>query len=166
MRPAKSGRLRGRTGYSTRRTQTRPTCLINPPLPTCFIRPFQVIPPLITSVCVSFLFFFSSNTGVLQKPIVSLLLLPPPPASSTPPANTPPVLRLPAHYSPAPDPHANRKRYTGRVLDRVVGRVWWLFTLLGAGSALVGIFNFVLGLGAWGWWRSVKLGGGDSAGVV
>ncbi|KAJ6525630.1 skeletal muscle/kidney enriched inositol 5-phosphatase [Mycena capillaripes] len=102
-----------------------------------------------------------------HKPIVCLLLLPPPPAPSTPPVSTPPVLRLPAHYVPAPDPHANRKRYTGRVLDRAVGRVWWLLTLLGAGSAVVGIFNFVLGLGAWGWWRSVKLGGGgDGGGAV
>ncbi|KAJ7775091.1 inositol polyphosphate phosphatase [Mycena metata] len=88
-----------------------------------------------------------------HKPIVSLLLLPTPP-STTSPSSTPPVLRLPAHYTPTPDPHATRKRYTGRVLDRLVGRVWWLLTVLGAGSALVGMFNFVLGLGAWGWWRS------------
>ncbi|KAJ7709723.1 Endonuclease/exonuclease/phosphatase [Mycena rosella] len=93
-----------------------------------------------------------------HKPIVSLLLLPTP---STPSAATPPILRLPARYAPAPDPHATRKRYAGRALDRVIGRVWWLFALLGAGSALVGIFNFVLGLGAWGWWRSgIKVGGG------
>ncbi|KAJ6597068.1 inositol polyphosphate phosphatase [Mycena vulgaris] len=99
-----------------------------------------------------------------HKPIVSLLLLPAPP--STPPSAAPPVLRLPAHYTPTPDPHAARKRYCGRALDRVIGTVWWLLTLLGAGSALVGIFNFVFGLGAWGWWRSsgsgsgIKLGGG------
>ncbi|KAJ7444924.1 inositol polyphosphate phosphatase [Mycena latifolia] len=100
-----------------------------------------------------------------HKPIVSLLLLP---APSAPPSAAPPVLRLPAHYTPTPDPHATRKRYTGRVLDRAIGRVWWFLTLLGAGSALVGIFNFVLGLGAWGWWRSsasgIKFGG--AGGVV
>ncbi|KAJ6497029.1 Endonuclease/exonuclease/phosphatase [Mycena vitilis] len=100
-----------------------------------------------------------------HKPIVSLLLLPPPPQSD-PPAAAPPVLRLPAQYTPVPDPHANLKRYTGRVLDRAVGRVWWFLTLLGAGSLLVGVFNFVLGLGAWGWWRSIKLNEGDGGGPV
>ncbi|KAJ7087864.1 Endonuclease/exonuclease/phosphatase [Mycena epipterygia] len=102
-----------------------------------------------------------------HKPIVSLLLLPAPPPAAAPPS-APPVLRLPAHYRPTPDPHAALKRYTGRVLDRVIGRIWWLLALLGAGNALVGIFNFVLGLGAWGWWRSsgIKLtGGGDAAAV-
>ncbi|KAJ7724440.1 Endonuclease/exonuclease/phosphatase [Mycena maculata] len=96
-----------------------------------------------------------------HKPIVSLLLLPPP--APSPAATAPPTLRLRAGYAPTPDPHATRKRYTGRVLDRAIGRVWWLFALLGAGNAVVGIFNFVLGLGAWGWWRSsgggIKLGG-------
>ncbi|KAJ7510052.1 Endonuclease/exonuclease/phosphatase [Mycena galericulata] len=96
-----------------------------------------------------------------HKPIVSLLLLPTP--ASTVPTAAPPVLRLRADYTPMPDPYATLKRYTGRVLDRVVGRLWWLLTLLGAGSAIVGMFNFVLGLGAWGWWRStagIKLSGG------
>ncbi|KAJ7940451.1 inositol polyphosphate phosphatase [Mycena leptocephala] len=106
-----------------------------------------------------------------HKPIVSLLLLPAPPtpSPSTLPTSAPPVLRLPASYTPTPDPHANLKRYTGRVLDRAIGRVWWLLTLLGAGSAVVGIFNFVLGLGAWGWWRSggaIKLGGDGGHGAV
>ncbi|KAJ7097763.1 inositol polyphosphate phosphatase [Mycena belliarum] len=97
-----------------------------------------------------------------HKPIVSLLLLPPPSAST---AVTPPLLRLPAYYTPSPDPYAHWKRYSGRVLDRVIGIVWWLLTLLGAGSTLVGIFNFLLGLGAWGWWRSsgIKLGGAGGA---
>ncbi|KAJ7271963.1 inositol polyphosphate phosphatase [Mycena haematopus] len=106
-----------------------------------------------------------------HKPIVSLLLVPSPSLSqSTPP--TPPTLRLRALYTPVPDPHATLKRYTGRVLDRAIGRVWWLLTLLGAGSALVGMFNFVLGLGAWGWWSrfgsgGMKLGNGESgAGAV
>ncbi|KAK7020470.1 hypothetical protein R3P38DRAFT_3272467 [Favolaschia claudopus] len=63
-------------------------------------------------------------------------------------------LYRPPHYTwaPAPSRHATLKRYTGRILDRVVGRVWWLLTLLGAGSAVIGLFNFVVGLGAWGWW--------------
>ncbi|KAJ7343307.1 Endonuclease/exonuclease/phosphatase [Mycena albidolilacea] len=105
-----------------------------------------------------------------HKPIVSLLLLPTPSPSSsasTPTSSTPPVLRLPAHYTPTPDPRATLKRYTGRILDRAIGRVWWLLTLLGAGSVLVGMFNFVLGLGAWGWWSGgIKLGGGEGAGAV
>ena len=41
----------------------------------------------------------------------------------------------------------------GRSLDRIIGMVWWLFTLLGAGSSVVGLFNFFLGLGAWTWWK-------------
>ncbi|KAK7020469.1 inositol polyphosphate phosphatase [Favolaschia claudopus] len=84
-----------------------------------------------------------------HKPVVSLLLLP---APSSNPSPDPPTLRLPPHYTPAPSRHATLKRYTGRILDRVVGRVWWLLTLLGAGSAVIGLFNFVVGLGAWGWW--------------
>jgi len=100
-----------------------------------------------------------------HKPIVSLLLLPAPARAAATAA--PPVLRLRADYSPTPDPRALLKRYTGRVLDRIVGRIWWLLTLLGAGSAIVGIFNFVLGLGAWGWWRSAfaKVSNGDGPAV-
>ncbi|KAF8212047.1 skeletal muscle/kidney enriched inositol 5-phosphatase [Mycena galopus ATCC 62051] len=112
-----------------------------------------------------------------HKPIVSLLLLPSPPtpspSSTALTLTTPPTLRLRALYTPTPDPYANLKRYTGRVLDRAIGRVWWLLTLLGAGSTLVGIFNFVLGLGAWGWWSrfgsgsgGIKLPGGDGGGAV
>jgi hypothetical protein len=120
----------------------------------------------------TFLSPFSAHAHLLspaQKPIVSLLLLPTPSLSSasTSTSSTPPVLRLPAHYTPTPDPRATLKRYTGRILDRVIGRVWWLLTLLGAGSVLVGMFNFVLGLGAWGWWSGgIKLGSGEGAGAV
>ncbi|CAK5277383.1 unnamed protein product [Mycena citricolor] len=88
-----------------------------------------------------------------HKPIVSLLLLPP---TSTSHRDSAPLIRLPDSYLPMPDSAANRKRYTGRVIDRIVGRIWWLLTILGAGSAVVGIFNFIIGLGAWGWWRTLK----------
>ncbi|KAJ7120487.1 Endonuclease/exonuclease/phosphatase [Mycena crocata] len=102
-----------------------------------------------------------------HKPIVALLLLPETSSSPSSPdtSATPPTLRLPPSYAPSPDPAATRKRYTGRALDRFIGRIWWLLALLGAGNALVGIFNFVLGLGAWGWWRSggIKLGEGGAA---
>ncbi|KAJ6623479.1 skeletal muscle/kidney enriched inositol 5-phosphatase [Mycena sp. CBHHK59/15] len=101
-----------------------------------------------------------------HKPIVSLLLLPAPQPSTSIQAATPPMLRLPARYTPVPDPRATLKRYTGRTLDRVIGSIWWLFTLLGAGSVVVGVFNFVLGLGAWGWWRSgMKVGGNGGVAV-
>ncbi|KAJ7063501.1 inositol polyphosphate phosphatase [Mycena amicta] len=92
-----------------------------------------------------------------HKPIVSLLLLP---ETATSTSTTPPILRLPLDYAPTPDPRANLKRYTGRVIDRLVGRIWWALTLLGAGSAVVGLFNFILGLSAWGWWRVKTAGDG------
>lgn len=86
-----------------------------------------------------------------HKPVVSLLHIP---ASAPVTSPTPPTLRLPGNYSPTPDPFATYKRYSGRVVDRVIGIFWWIFTLFGAGSAIVGIFNFFLGIGAWSWWRS------------
>ena len=86
----------------------------------------------------------------IQKPVVSLLLLPPRPTDAP---SSVPTLSLPAHYKPTPDPRATIKRYTGRVLDRIIGIIWWLFTLLGAGSTIIGLFNFFLGLGAWRWWK-------------
>ncbi|KAF7294736.1 Beta-glucan synthesis-associated protein SKN1 [Mycena indigotica] len=92
-----------------------------------------------------------------HKPIVAMLLLPESDAGNT--SDSPPLLRLPADYVPTPDPHATLKRYIGRVLDRLVGRLWWLLTLLGAGSTVMGLFNFVLGVSAWGWWRA-KAGDG------
>ncbi|KIM79740.1 hypothetical protein PILCRDRAFT_98152 [Piloderma croceum F 1598] len=92
-----------------------------------------------------------SYTTSDHKPIVCLLLLPSPVPSSR---DSPPLLRLPANYNPVPDRYATLKRYCGRSLDRIVGYIWWLFTLFGAGSAVVGIFNFIVGLGAWSWWKS------------
>lgn len=91
----------------------------------------------------------------LQKPIVCMLLLPPPSATIRGfPCSTTPTIRLPKNYFPTPDPRADLKRYTGRTLDRIIGICWWILVLLGAGSGIVGVFNFFLGVGAWTWWRS------------
>ena len=85
-----------------------------------------------------------------QKPIVSVLLLPAPsPTAST----SPPLLRLPETYTPTPAPYATLTRAIGRVADRLVGYVWWFLHLLGAGNAVVGIFNFFVGIGALSWWK-------------
>ncbi|KAG6854742.1 hypothetical protein C0991_002456 [Blastosporella zonata] len=92
-----------------------------------------------------------------HKPIVCVLLLPSPSSTDAPAegrASRPPMLRLPSTYAPAPDPYANLKRYVGRSFDRVIGICWYLLVLLGFGSGAVGMFNFVVGLGAWTWWRS------------
>lgn len=88
-----------------------------------------------------------------HKPVVCLLQLPPPTASLSPETCAPPMLQLPSSYTPTPDPRATLKRYTGRTLDRIIGSIWWLLAVVGAGSAIVGIFNFFLGLAAWRWWR-------------
>ena len=98
-------------------------------------------------------FFFNH-----QKPVVCLLLLPPtqPRQAVTP---TLPMIQLPSNYKPRPDPYAVIKRYTGRALDRVIGAVWCLFTLVGAGSSIIGLFNFFLGLGAWVWWKNNRARG-------
>ncbi|KAG9318822.1 Endonuclease/exonuclease/phosphatase [Chiua virens] len=95
-----------------------------------------------------------------HKPVVSLLLLPAPQALPTaspsttaeeePPAN-PPRLRLPLTYTPIPDPLASIKKYTGRTLDRIVGYTWWLLVVAGAGSTVVGIFNFCCMYASWKW---------------
>ena len=69
-------------------------------------------------------------------------------------APTPPLLRLPAHFTPRHDRYATPKKYAGRVLDRLVGYCWWLFVFLGVGSPILGVGNFVLGLGVWSWWQS------------
>ncbi|KAI0664634.1 Endonuclease/exonuclease/phosphatase [Cubamyces menziesii] len=116
-----------------------------------------------------------SYTTSDHKPIVSLLLLPPPSpspppissiaSSTTPPSPSPspsiPLLRLPSDFHPTPDPWARAKRYTGRTLDRLVGYCWWLLTMLGAGSALVGLGQLVLSLGVWRWWRAREAGVGQ-----
>ncbi|KAI0256666.1 inositol polyphosphate phosphatase [Lactifluus subvellereus] len=99
-----------------------------------------------------------SYTTSDHKPIVALLLLPSTPSAS-PSDNAIPLLSLPPDFTPRPDPLALIKKYIGRVLDRIVGFVWWSLILIGAGYTVVGICNFILGFGAWTWWKS-KLGNG------
>ncbi|KAI0072773.1 skeletal muscle/kidney enriched inositol 5-phosphatase [Panus rudis PR-1116 ss-1] len=82
-----------------------------------------------------------------HKPVVSVLLLPPSPSRTT--YSQPPTLRLPPHFKPQVDPLANVKRYTGRVLDRIIGYTWWLLTILGSGPGIVAM----LSIGVWGWFR-------------
>jgi len=95
-----------------------------------------------------------SYTTSDHKPIVALLQLPPRldlACSQTP------LIGLPSTYKLIPDPWANVKRYVGLTLDRFIGFVWWLLTLLGLGSVFVGMFNFLVGIGAWTWWRKQPL---------
>ncbi|KAI6045700.1 inositol polyphosphate phosphatase [Pisolithus marmoratus] len=99
-----------------------------------------------------------SYTSSDHKPVVSMLLLPSP-ASATPDDSEssgiemgPPTLQLPSTYIPTPDPLAILKRYIGRIVDRIIGYIWTLLTLIGAGSAVVGVFNFFCGYAAWQWW--------------
>ena len=80
----------------------------------------------------------------------TVLLLPAPQAGSA----TIPLLRLPPNLKPTPDSLAIVKKYTGRTLDRLIGYTWWLLTVVGAGSAILGAGNFFVGLGIWGWFRS------------
>ena len=96
----------------------------------------------------------------VQKPIVCLLLLPPP-QPRLGGTSTLPMIQLPSYYKPRPDPHAVIKRYMGKVLDRVIGVVWCLFALVGAGSSIIGLFNFFLGVGAWIWWKNNRARGND-----
>ncbi|KAJ3775378.1 inositol polyphosphate phosphatase [Lentinula raphanica] len=102
--------------------------------------------------------YIPSYTISDHKPIISLLLLPPPSSfdSNLDDQRKIPTIPLPDFYTPVPDSLATLKRYTGRTLDRIVGFTWWLFTLLGAGSAVVGIFNFFIGATAYKWWRTSR----------
>ncbi|KAL1944680.1 hypothetical protein VTO73DRAFT_3110 [Trametes versicolor] len=93
-----------------------------------------------------------SYTTSDHKPVVTLLLLPPPTRGTS----TVPVLRLPEGYHPTPDPWAHAKRYTGRTFDRLIGYCWRLLTMLGAGSALMGLGNLLVSLGFWRWWRATQ----------
>jgi hypothetical protein len=81
-------------------------------------------------------------------------MLPSTPASA--PRLFPPQLRLPATYTPKPYHYATYARYTGRVLDRVVGSILFVLTLIGAGSAIWGFINFFAGIGAVSLWRSTS----------
>ena len=115
---------------------------------------YTSVPSYTTSdhVCLDIL-FISPYINLLhhQKPIVALLQLPPCPAEDPP---STPLLTLPATYRPMPDRYANLKRYVGRVFDRIIGIIWSLLTLFGAGSVIAGVFNFLVGVGAWTWWKS------------
>ena len=127
---------------------------------------YTSIPSYTTSDHVSerstlYYYYFNRTLDALfQKPIVSILLLP----NSTSSNNAPPLLRLPSNFKPQPDRWAKVKRYRGRCLDRVVGYIWWFLTFFGAGSTVVGIFNFILGLGMWRWWRTESPTSGISDG--
>ncbi|KAF9218281.1 DNase I-like protein [Gyrodon lividus] len=108
-----------------------------------------------------------SYTTSDHKPIVSLLLLPPLPVSASTPTtqepSSPPLLHLPPTYIPTPDPYTLLKKYTGRTLDRIIGYTWWFLILIGAGSAVVGVFNFFFGYVAWKWWGTSS---GGNAGTT
>ncbi|KAF8643824.1 hypothetical protein AX16_008842 [Volvariella volvacea WC 439] len=90
-----------------------------------------------------------SYTTSDHKPIVSLLAIP-----SSAPGPIIPTIRLPPNHNIRPDGFANIKKYTGRVIGRVIGIFWWLLTVIGVGSSALGTFNLLLGLGAWKWWRA------------
>ncbi|KAI9446488.1 Endonuclease/exonuclease/phosphatase [Lactarius indigo] len=71
-----------------------------------------------------------SYTTSDHKPVVALLLLPPAPI--VPPSGDHiPLLSLPLGFSPRPDPFTGIKKYTGRVLDRIIGIAWWLLVVVG-----------------------------------
>ena len=96
------------------------------------------------------LFYFFGSDSLYQKPVVALLQLPP---HSNPAMSVTPLIGLPPTYKPTPDPWAGWKRSVGLTLDRLIGVVWWLLTLLGLGSVFMGLINFLVGIGAWTWWR-------------
>lgn len=94
--------------------------------------------------------------SVVQKPVVSLLLLPPPLSGSEPSVERDseiPVLKLPPDFKPALVPYASLKCTIGRILDRILGYVLSILTLLGAGSTVIGVGSFVLGMGVLTFWR-------------
>ncbi|KAI0281361.1 inositol polyphosphate phosphatase [Russula aff. rugulosa BPL654] len=101
-----------------------------------------------------------SYTTSDHKPIVSLLLLPSPTRAHTP-DNAIPLLSVPHYFTPKPAAFVSLKRCVGRTLDRIIGFAWSALVLIGAGYTVVGICNFVLGLGAWTWLRS-KQGNGSA----
>jgi len=94
-----------------------------------------------------------SYTTSDHKPVVALLLLPSS-TSATQPEDSIPLLTLPHDFDPTPDPFAWIKKCIGRTLDRIIGTIWLALVIIGAGHAVVGICNFILGFGAWTWWKS------------
>ncbi|KIJ69041.1 hypothetical protein HYDPIDRAFT_164716 [Hydnomerulius pinastri MD-312] len=79
---------------------------------------------------------------------------------------SPPLLHLPPSFAPTPDPRTSLKKYTGRTLDRIIGYTWWLLTFAGAGSAVVGVFNFFFSYAAWRWWMGWAWKSGAAGGSV
>ncbi|KAF9520582.1 hypothetical protein BS47DRAFT_1286984 [Hydnum rufescens UP504] len=93
-----------------------------------------------------------------HKPITALLLLPP--ADQTSPLSRPmmptPLVASPPHLHLRPQ-HYRRvlAQCLGKSLDRIVGAVWCLLWLLGAGNAALGLFNVSLGLLGFLYWRQM-----------
>ncbi|KAI0006003.1 skeletal muscle/kidney enriched inositol 5-phosphatase [Russula compacta] len=100
-----------------------------------------------------------SYTTSDHKPIVALLFLPSP-TGAPQLDDTIPLLSLSNNFVPKPDPLALIKKSIGRTLDRIIGFVWLALVFIGAGHTIVGICNFILGFGAWTWWKS-KPGNGS-----
>ncbi|KAF8506357.1 inositol polyphosphate phosphatase [Hysterangium stoloniferum] len=109
----------------------------------------KVIPLLYTSI--------PSYTTSDHKPIVALLIIPPPispdDAAAVPidASASVPLLRHSSQFKP--DAYANLKRYTGKVVGRIIGVIWFVFVLLGFGNAALGVSNVIFGTGALAWWR-------------
>ncbi|KIL69877.1 hypothetical protein M378DRAFT_157119 [Amanita muscaria Koide BX008] len=92
-----------------------------------------------------------SYTTSDHKPVVCLLHLPAPSAATS--LSAAPLIHLPATFTPDPDPFSNYKRYLGRTLDRILGIIWWLVNVLGAGNTILGIFNILFAIGLYILWR-------------
>lgn len=121
---------------------------------------YTTIPSYTTSdhVCASPYLSLHENDLAAQKPVVALLLLPPAPTVPSS-GDCVPLLSLPLGFTPRPDPFARIKKYTGRVIDRTIGFVWWLLFIVGVGHATVGIGNVIVGFGTWTWWKSRQVNG-------
>jgi hypothetical protein len=91
-----------------------------------------------------------SYTTSDHKPVIALLQLPPPHAGSA----TIPLLPQPYQFSH--DSYWTWKRYTGKVLGWVIGWIWSIFWLTGAGNAIVGICGYLLGMIGIAWWNSLN----------
>jgi hypothetical protein len=98
------------------------------------------------------------DRSIYQKPIVALLVLPVPPVP-IPPILSPPILNLPDDFKPSPSKYATLMRYQGRLIDRIVGSIWWLASLFGAGNALLGIVNTVVGIVGCFWFKRMQRAG-------
>ncbi|KAG8929863.1 hypothetical protein FRC02_004989 [Tulasnella sp. 418] len=91
----------------------------------------------------------TSYTTSDHKPVTALLLVPaarPAEADGVPQLPTPPEMLSPSNLR-------NVYRYTGKLLGWTVGWMWCLLNFVGLGNVTVGFGNFVLGLGAWAWFK-------------